>query len=86
MVQRSAVSAEAAPSWPPIRRLSQSLRPPIFPPPSCPPFLPSRQDILAREDGGTDASGNPVLQDVGVWLRNEVKRHFKDVDVKYIDP
>lgn len=50
------------------------------------------QDILQSSDEvGTDASGNPILADVGVWLRDEVKRHFKEAgrkpaDVKYIDP
>jgi 6-phosphofructokinase 1 len=36
--------------------------------------------------GGTDASGNPILQDVGVFLRDACKREFRDADVKYIDP
>jgi len=44
------------------------------------------QDILATGDQKSDASGNPILKDAGLWLRSEVKRHFKDVDVKYIDP
>ena len=39
-----------------------------------------------------DASGNPVLEDVGRYLRDEIKRYFssdkgrKSVDLKYIDP
>ena len=47
------------------------------------------QDIL---DGHheTDASGNPVLKDVGPYLRDAIKAHFKEIgdraDVKYIDP
>eukprot|EP00894_Picocystis_sp_ML_P001334 jgi/Pico_ML_1/51851/g360.t1 len=37
------------------------------------------QDILQSSDEvGTDASGNPILSDVGVWLRDEVKRYFKE--------
>jgi 6-phosphofructokinase 1 len=36
--------------------------------------------------GGTDASGNPILQDVGAFLRDACKREFRDADVKYIDP
>jgi len=34
----------------------------------------------------TDASGNPILEDVGVFLRDACKRAFRDADVKYIDP
>jgi len=38
-----------------------------------------------------DASGNPILEDVGRFLRNEIKEYFstddrKKVDLKYIDP
>ena len=43
------------------------------------------QDILA-EDVQTDLSGNPILKDVGVWLKAEIKKRFRDADVKYIDP
>lgn len=47
----------------------------------------SLQDILgAEEDRRTDASGNPILKDVGPWLKSEIKKYFKDADVKYIDP
>lgn len=47
------------------------------------------QDLL--EDGGslgTDASGNPILRDIGMYLKSEIKAHppLKDADVKYIDP
>ncbi len=44
------------------------------------------QDILAAGDGNlkTDASGNPILEDVGPWLKSEMKKYFKDADVKYI--
>ncbi len=44
------------------------------------------QDILATGEQATDASGNPILLDVGLWMRNELKEHFKDADIKYIDP
>ena len=53
-------------------------------PPPPPPILP--KDLL--EDGGTtsskDASGNPILKDIGQHLRAELKSYFKDADVKYI--
>ena len=50
------------------------------------------QDALAaaRGNGGdahpTDASGNPILEDVGAFLKGELKRRCSSVDVKYIDP
>lgn len=44
------------------------------------------QDVLASGDLRTDASGNPILKDVGPWLKNEIKNAFKSADVKYIDP
>lgn len=34
----------------------------------------------------TDASGNPILKDVGTWLRGQIKKNVHDVDLKYIDP
>lgn len=46
------------------------------------------QDLL-RADGAPqrlDAAGNPVLEDVGPWLKSRFKKHFKDADIKYIDP
>ncbi|GJP37069.1 hypothetical protein CLOM_g21514 [Closterium sp. NIES-68] len=47
------------------------------------------QDLVQGE-GGTDASGNPILSDIGVFLLKQVRRHFKAIgrpaDVKYIDP
>jgi 6-phosphofructokinase 1 len=47
------------------------------------------QEFLKAE-GGTDASGNPKLGDVGVYLRDRINAHFKkkgmDATVKYIDP
>ncbi|PNH03063.1 6-phosphofructokinase 5, chloroplastic [Tetrabaena socialis] len=45
------------------------------------------QDLL--EDGGslgTDASGNPILNDIGAFLKDKMKAYFKDADIKYIDP
>ena len=47
---------------------------------------PGAQDILAQGHQERDASGNPILKDVGLWMRNEIKCHFKDADIKYIDP
>jgi len=44
------------------------------------------QDILQGGSAGTDASGNPILQDVGLYLRDTFRKEFKGVDVKYIDP
>ncbi|MBN1836503.1 MAG: ATP-dependent 6-phosphofructokinase [Spirochaetales bacterium] len=41
--------------------------------------------------GRTDASGNPVLGDIGIFLQEEIRRYFKEktdvsVNIKYIDP
>ena len=33
-----------------------------------------------------DEAGNPVLADNGPWLKSKFKKHFKDADIKYIDP
>ena len=51
------------------------------------------QGSLASEDAGaaTDASGNAILEDVGRYLRKEIKSYFRQggrqqVDLKYIDP
>eukprot|EP00210_Caulerpa_lentillifera_P008286 g7907.t1 len=35
---------------------------------------------------GKDASGNPILKDIGKFLREEMKQYFGDADIKYIDP
>jgi 6-phosphofructokinase 1 len=47
------------------------------------------QEFLKAE-GGTDASGNAKLGDIGVYLRDRITGHFKkkgiDATVKYIDP
>ena len=47
------------------------------------------QDLMSGANGGapTDASGNAILRDVGMHLRDAFKAHFKgEADVKYIDP
>jgi 6-phosphofructokinase 1 len=47
------------------------------------------QDLLeddAASSHGTDASGNPILKDIGTFLKAELKKRFKDADIKYIDP
>ncbi len=47
------------------------------------------QDLLARTDA-RDASGNVKYGDVGVFLRDAIKDHFKgigvEISLKYIDP
>ena len=47
------------------------------------------QDILAAGSTEKDASGNPILGDVGAFMKREIQKHFsgeKRVDLKYIDP
>jgi 6-phosphofructokinase 1 len=48
------------------------------------------QDLLQNAGRDRDASGNVKLSDIGVFLRDEIRRHFANanlsVDVKYIDP
>ena len=49
------------------------------------------QDKMSNLVGGNDASGNPILEDVGRYLRHEIKAYFsegarKKIDLKYIDP
>ncbi|BBN00280.1 hypothetical protein Mp_1g27810 [Marchantia polymorpha subsp. ruderalis] len=45
---------------------------------------------LLESSGGVDASGNPILGDIGKWFYSQVKAYFgkikMSVDVKYIDP
>lgn len=45
---------------------------------------------LMQKSGKVDASGNPVLGDIGPFLQNAIKTYFADrqmpVTVKYIDP
>jgi len=47
------------------------------------------QDLMARTDE-TDASGNVRLGDIGHFLRDQIKAHFKkqniEINLKYIDP
>ncbi len=47
------------------------------------------QELLEAE-GGTDASGNKKLGDIGVFLKDRITRHFDaqntHVNLKYIDP
>ena len=48
------------------------------------------QGLMKTSKGAKDASGNPVLEDIGIYLKNSIKEHFKKiakpVSVKYIDP
>uniref|UniRef100_A0A7S1TFU7 ATP-dependent 6-phosphofructokinase n=1 Tax=Compsopogon caeruleus TaxID=31354 RepID=A0A7S1TFU7_9RHOD len=49
-------------------------------------------DLLSKEQPTTvvDASGNPKLPDVGLWLKDKINQHFKsqemEINLKYIDP
>jgi 6-phosphofructokinase 1 len=47
------------------------------------------QDLLPQT-GEKDASGNLKYGDIGIFLRDNIKRHFKDagvkINLKYIDP
>ena len=48
------------------------------------------QELMDSGPGGTDASGNKRLTDVGPWLRDRIAGHFKsagvELNLKYIDP
>lgn len=47
------------------------------------------QHLFDKEDTRTDASGNIQHDDIGVFLKDEIKSYFKEklpVTVKYIDP
>eukprot|EP01025_Chloroclados_australasicus_P013305 TRINITY_DN16286_c0_g1_i1.p1 TRINITY_DN16286_c0_g1~~TRINITY_DN16286_c0_g1_i1.p1 ORF type:complete len:540 (+),score=59.24 TRINITY_DN16286_c0_g1_i1:180-1799(+) len=49
------------------------------------------QDLLKdSKDQQFDASGNPILKDIGYYLKETLKNHFKQkgdpIDLKYIDP
>jgi 6-phosphofructokinase 1 len=48
------------------------------------------QHLFACESGDCDASGNRKLQDIGVFLREAISRHFQavgvEINMKYIDP
>ncbi|RDX87636.1 ATP-dependent 6-phosphofructokinase 5, chloroplastic, partial [Mucuna pruriens] len=45
---------------------------------------------LLQKTNATDASGNVVFGDIGVYIQQETKKYFKEIgvhaDVKYIDP
>ena len=47
------------------------------------------QDLL-ESTGATDASGNKKLSDIGVFLKSEIEKYFKEkkieINLKYIDP
>ncbi|MEW5817161.1 MAG: ATP-dependent 6-phosphofructokinase [Spirochaetota bacterium] len=47
------------------------------------------QDLL-KADNETDASGNKMLKDVGIFLREKIIEYFQeqkiDINIKYIDP
>jgi 6-phosphofructokinase 1 len=48
------------------------------------------QQFFDKAALGTDASGNPKLGDIGVFLRDRIRNHFSglgtEVNIKYIDP
>jgi 6-phosphofructokinase 1 len=50
------------------------------------------QELLKRNAGKErkDASGNVVLDDIGIFLKDRISRHFRDrgmsINLKYIDP
>jgi 6-phosphofructokinase 1 len=49
------------------------------------------QEYVEDKTGRKDESGNPVLGDIGVFLRSHLKTYFKEhtdlyVNIKYIDP
>ncbi len=49
---------------------------------------PPPQDLVsdAPDIQEHDASGNPVLKDIGKWLKKQLKVAFPTSDIKYIDP
>ena len=49
------------------------------------------QQYISPDSEKKDVSGNPILGDIGIFLKTEIKKYFKDktdiyVNVKYIDP
>jgi 6-phosphofructokinase 1 len=49
------------------------------------------QDFVTDASGRKDESGNPALGDIGVFLKDRLKKYFKEstdiyVNIKYIDP
>lgn len=49
-------------------------------------MLLKMQDLLAGGENDVDLSGNPVLQDIGNWLHDQLVSTFEYADVKYIAP
>jgi 6-phosphofructokinase 1 len=50
------------------------------------------QDLIVKDtlEQGTDASGNVLLADIGLFLKDKIVKHFKsknvEMSLKYIDP
>jgi 6-phosphofructokinase 1 len=49
------------------------------------------QELVKDTTGKKDESGNPALGDIGTWLKDAIKKYFKEntdlyVNIKYIDP
>ena len=49
------------------------------------------QQHVSKSIAGEDDSGNPKLGDIGIYLKSEIKKYFKNntdlyVNLKYIDP
>ena len=48
------------------------------------------QHLFADVPEGKDASGNPIHQDIGLFLRDRIKQHFAErkmaINLKYLDP
>jgi 6-phosphofructokinase 1 len=48
------------------------------------------QHLFAEKHGGSDASGNPQYQDIGICLREKIIEYFRaeniPISLKYIDP
>jgi 6-phosphofructokinase 1 len=49
------------------------------------------QELVEDKSGKKDESGNPVLGDIGLFLKDRIKKYFKEhtdlyVNIKYIDP
>ncbi len=48
------------------------------------------QDLLQADGSEKDASGNVKFKDIGLYLKDKIKTHFKSIDMpvslKYIDP
>lgn len=48
------------------------------------------QDLMSRADEATDPSGNPRLQDIGLFLKEKINEYFLkegiEINLKYIDP